>query len=69
MAASDHPSAKPFVPPTGTAQVFSLHLNGANSDYVLDVARERDITRNRAVNVIIDEHRQAAERRARRNGR
>jgi hypothetical protein len=57
-----------FVEPAGASKAFSLHLNGDNYDYTMAYAREHDVTRNRAINMIIAEHAQAQTRKAKRNG-
>lgn len=43
-----------FVEPTGASKAFSLHLNGDNYDYVMDYAKTHNVTRNRAINLIIE---------------
>jgi hypothetical protein len=55
-----------FVEPAGASKAFSLHLNGDNYDYVMDYAKTHDVTRNRAVNMLIEEHCDTTAKRARR---
>jgi len=55
-----------FVEPAGASKAFSLHLNGDNYDYVMDYAKTHDVTRNRAVNMLIEEHSVATLRKTKR---
>lgn len=45
-----------FSEPTGASKAFSLHLNGNNYDYVMNYAKTHNVTRNRAINLIIEDH-------------
>lgn len=56
-----------FVEPTGASKAFSLHLNGDNYDHVMAYAKTHNVTRNRAINLIIEDHSRNAERKNRRH--
>lgn len=57
-----------FVEPTGASKAFSLHLNGDNYDYVMNYAKTHNVTRNRAINLIIEHAAQPKPKRSRGNG-
>ena len=56
-----------FVEPTGASKAFSLHLNGDNYDYVMTYAKAHNVTRNRAINLIIEDHARTVARRGKRH--
>ena len=58
-----------FTEPSGASKTFSLHLNGGNYDYVMNYARVHDVTRNRAINLIIEAHAAEEARKAKRASR
>ena len=63
------PTKPEYAPATGRSQLFSYHAPAGAYAYLIAYAEEHGVSRNKALTMIIDEHAEAAQKRASRNGR